>query len=289
MVERTGFLVKISVGLLEHPPVPDSGFWGKGPVPVREDDHVVPEKPPRLENELFAAALDGVRVPAHTAADLELDRAGADLVDALRQDLDLFVRGGVAVAAGAVVVDGVAAAGAEQIRHRPARGLAEQVDDARLDPGDAAPVGQALDLVVEVLDIDALQGVLEVARVGPDEVRRDLLRQDRMEIPPVAAGDRDALDPAGRAGDDVGERLAPDHADRLDGQRPGDAGRQQDTGVLRGLELLAGDRSAGGKVGVDAVHAVPSLIPCRAGKASRWRSARRRPADAARTARAGPR
>lgn len=56
-------------------------------------------------------------------------------------------------------------------------------------PAPAAPERQPLNFVVQVANIHVLEGILDIAAVRADEVRRDFQLQNRIEEFPVFTAD----------------------------------------------------------------------------------------------------
>src|SRR5204862_1698070 len=104
-----------------------------------------------LENFVSAAGV-AIAVAAHAAADLELHGLRAGSLHALDVDADFLLGGGIASGPGEVNGNLLAQDAAHQFADGLVGGLAEEVDEALLDVGHAAPEGLAGEFVVGDVD-----------------------------------------------------------------------------------------------------------------------------------------
>lgn len=167
---------------------------GVGAVGVSGDNHLVAECLADERDEFFAAAF-GCLFVGHAAAELELDGLGVGDGDVALEVFDGLFGGDAALAVGLVdsdvaVVDLVADEKADgAVGH-----LAEHVEQGELDGGDGDPYGEALGLVVVLVDGGFEDEELEVARVLADVEGRDVFGEDRVEdLHLLGVGDGDAL------------------------------------------------------------------------------------------------
>ncbi len=180
-VEGDG-LFEEGVLVLLHELADGDGLSGRvGAVGVGGDDHLVAEGLADERDEFFAAAFGSLFV-AHAAAELELDGLRVGDGDVALEMFDGLFGRDAALSVGlvdrdAAVVDLVADEKADgAVGH-----LAEHVEQGELDSSDWNPDGEALGLVVVLVDSGFGDEELEIARVLADVEGRDVLDEERIE------------------------------------------------------------------------------------------------------------
>ena len=264
-IERHRLLEEGHVMGLEQPSDLDGLGHVIGAVAVGVQDEIVAEHLARERHDRVGARGQGIRVAAHTAADLELRGARARALEAGSHPGDALLSGPFAVVERLVHFDGLAHGAPQQLRGRPPRGAAEQIDHGKLHRCERQPEREALHLVVARMHVDAVEQTLPVAGVLADEEWRDALLQDGIERAHLQfVADREADGAAARPdADDVLVVSRLQHLDGLDDER-----------VLQQGDVEDGARGCGveGRIAVGRVR----------GRSRRGGGGRRQPREQAR-------